>query len=168
MDHGKSPAELLMERKLRTRLPSVKYRQEKLQKRITRSNDRGKSLPELHPSSTVRVKSHKAHLGQWPVKGRVMRSSGPRSYDVELEDGRVMRRNSQHLLLTRESYQPYNGLTPNPRTVMDATLGVSTPGPPLSNELHTSPLRESTPRCESQGKTTVRRNPGEQECLRSD
>ena len=92
LDHGKSPAELLMGRKLRTRLPSVKYRQEKLQKRIT-SNDRGKSLPELHPSSTVRVKSHKAHLGQWPVKGRVMRPSGPRSYDVELEDGRVMRRN---------------------------------------------------------------------------
>ena len=144
-DHGKSSAELLMGRKLRTRLPSVKYMQEKLQKRITRSSDRGKSLPELHSSSTVRVKSHKAHLGQWPVKGRVMKYSGPRSYDVELEDGRVMRRNRQHLLLTRESYQPSNGLTPKPPSVMDATLGVITPGPPLSNELHMSPRRESTP-----------------------
>ena len=90
---GKSPAELLMGRKLRTRLPSVKYRQEKLQKRTTRSNDRGKPLPELHP----RVKYHNARQGQWPVEGRVMKSSGPRSYDVELEDGRVMRRNRQNL-----------------------------------------------------------------------
>ena len=32
LDKGKSPAELLMGRKLRTRLPSVKYRQEKLQR----------------------------------------------------------------------------------------------------------------------------------------
>ena len=148
-----------MGRKLRTRLPSVKYRQEKLQKRTTRSNDKGKSLPELHPSSTVRVKSHNARQGQWPVKGRVIRSSGPRSYDVELEDGRVMCHNRQHLLLTRKSYQPSNGLTPKPPTVMDATLDVTTPGPPLSNELHTSPRRERTPRCELQEKMTVRRNP---------
>ena len=76
-----------------------------------------------------------------------MRSSGPRSYDVELEDGRVMRRNRQHLLLTRESYQPSNGLTPKPPALMDATQVVGTPGPPLSSELHTSPRRESTPRC---------------------
>ena len=41
LEKGKSPAELLMGQKLRTRLPSVKYRQEKLQKRITRSNDKG-------------------------------------------------------------------------------------------------------------------------------
>ena len=157
LDNGKSPAELLMGRKLRTRLPSVKYRQEKLQKRTTRSNDRGKSLPELQPSSTVRVKSHNARQGRWPVKGRVMRSSGPRSYYVELEDGRVMRRNRQHLLLTRESYQPSNWLTPKPPVLMDATQVVNTPGPPLSSEFHTSPRRESTPRCESQEKTTVRR-----------
>ena len=52
LDNGKSPAELLMGRKLRTRLSSVKYRHEKLQKRTPRSNDRGKSLPELQPSST--------------------------------------------------------------------------------------------------------------------
>ena len=149
---GKSPAELLMGRKLRTRLPSVKYRQEKLQKRTTRSNDRGKPLPELHP----RVKYHNARQGQWPVEGRVMKSSGPRSYDVELEDGRVMRRNRQNLFNHRESYQRSNGLTPKPPALMDATQGVSTPGLPLSSELHTCPLRESTPRCESQGKTTVR------------
>ena len=60
LDNGKSPVELLMGQKLRTLLPSVKYRQEKLQKRTRRINDRGKSLPELQPSSTMRVKSHNA------------------------------------------------------------------------------------------------------------
>ena len=97
-----------------------------------------------------------------------MRSSGPRSYYVKLEDGRVMRRNRQHLLLTRESYQPSNGLTPKPPTLMDATQVVSTPGPPLSSEFHTSPRRESTHRCESQEKTTVRRYPEREKCIRSD
>ena len=69
---------MLMGWKPRTRLPSAKYRKEKLQKRIRRSNDRGQSLSELHPSSTVSLKSHKSRQGQWPVKARVLRSSGPR------------------------------------------------------------------------------------------
>ena len=168
LDDGKSPAELLMGRKLRTRLPSVKYRQEKLQQRTTRSNDRGKSLPELQPSSTVRVKSHNARQGRWPVKGRVMRSSGPRSYDVELEDGRVMRRNRQHLLLTRESYQPSNGLTPKLPALMDATQVVSTPGPPSSSELqrvHDLKAHPGASRKRRRPCADIRRG---KECLRSD
>ena len=61
-------------------------------------------------------------LANWPDKARVVGSSGPRSYDVELEDGRMIRRNRQHLLLTREPYKP----------VMDET-GETTPGDTNAN-----------------------------------
>ena len=122
LDKSKSPAELLPGRKVRTRLLSANYRLEKFQKRRTRCNDRGKPLPEFQLSSTVWVKSHNTRQGQWPVKARVVRSSGPQLFDVELEDGRVMCRNHQHLLLSRESSMD-SGLTPRPPTLMDASHG---------------------------------------------
>ena len=33
---------------------------------------------------------------------RVIRKSGPRSYDIETNDGRLLTRNRQHLLWTKE------------------------------------------------------------------
>ena len=98
LDCGKSPSELLFARKIRSRLP---YRCETY---IAKSppNDRGKSLTALHPNDTVRVKDPRR--GRWPVRAKVIRLSGPRSYDVLSEDGRLMRRNRQHLMTTRELF----------------------------------------------------------------
>ena len=106
LNNGKTPAELLLGRNLRTRLPSTAYRRETLQTSLPRRSDKGKPLPEPHPNATVRVKTTNRRQGKWPHKARVVRSSGPRSYDVEMEDGHMTRRNRQHLLLTREPYRP--------------------------------------------------------------
>ena len=37
----------------------------------------------------------------------MVHASGPRSYDVQCEDGHVVRRNRQLLLVTKESFQPH-------------------------------------------------------------
>ena len=39
---------------------------------------------------------------QLPDLGRVIRKSGPRSYDIETNDGRLLTCNRQHLQLTME------------------------------------------------------------------
>ena len=98
LDCGKSPSELLFGRKIRSRLP---YRCETY---IAKSppHDHGKSLMALQPNDTVRVKDPRR--GRWPVRTKVVRLSGPRSYDVLSEDGRLMRRNRQHLMSTRETF----------------------------------------------------------------
>ena len=100
LDCGKSPSELLFGRKIRSRLP---YRCETY---IAKSppHDRGKQLMALHPDDTVRVKDPRR--GRWPVRAKVVRLSGPRSYHVLSEDGRLMRRNRQHLMATREPFTP--------------------------------------------------------------
>ena len=98
LDCGTSPSELLFGRKIRSRLP---YRCETY---IAKSppHDRGISLMALQPNDTVRVKDPRR--GRWPVRAKVVRMSGPRSYDVLSEDGRLMRRNRQHLMSTRETF----------------------------------------------------------------
>ena len=53
LETGKSPAELLFGRKLRTRLP---YRSETFTRKSA-PRDRGKSLTVLKPNDTVRVKN---------------------------------------------------------------------------------------------------------------
>ena len=98
LDCGKSPAELLFGRKIRTHLP---YRCETYTRKSA-PHDRGKLL--LHPNDTVRVKDPRRR--RWSERARVVGLSGPRSYDVQCEDGRRMRRNRQHLLATRETFKP--------------------------------------------------------------
>ena len=58
----------------------------------------------LHPDDTVRVKDPRR--GRWPVRAKVVRLRGLRSYDVLSEDGRLMRRNRQHLMTTSETFTP--------------------------------------------------------------
>ena len=122
LDCGKSPSELLFGKKIRSRLP---YRCETY---IAKSppNDRGKSLTALHPNDTVRVKDPRR--GRWPVRAKVIRLSGPRSYDVLSEDGRLLRRNRQHLMTTCELFTlaptDFSGVSHNaeqPTTVPTST-----------------------------------------------
>ena len=98
LDCGNSPSEMLFGRKIRSRLP---YRCETY---ITKypPHDRGKSLMVLQPNDTIRVKDPRR--GRWPVRAKLVRLSGPRSYDVLSEDGRLMRRNRHHLMSTRETF----------------------------------------------------------------
>lgn len=62
---------------------------------------RGKLLKELQSGNTVRVHNGK----DWVLRGQIVKSVAPRSYDVVTEDGSVLRRNRLHLLETNEDFQ---------------------------------------------------------------
>ena len=110
-----SPAELLVSRKLRTRLPTPKYllkpmprptsqvRQQLLSRQRSQKNfyDRGtRPLPQLHHGEAVRIQQG----SEWkPVV--VVKHVAPRSYIVATPDGTQMRRNRVHLQQTKEAAQ---------------------------------------------------------------
>nr|XP_037291669.1 uncharacterized protein K02A2.6-like [Rhipicephalus microplus] len=103
LDEGRSPEELLQGRKLRNRLPEIRPcsgRQDFRRQSRQPKSSKGKTLPELNKDAVVRVRGD-----TWDRKARVLDKVVPRSYRVFTEDSRVLRRNRQHLLATRESFQ---------------------------------------------------------------
>ena len=106
---GKSPAEILMNRKLRDRMPNAEgYEKSKWVKPMNNEQkyfyDRGaKLLKPIGSEDTVRVKREKNAL--WKEKAKVLEQVAPRSFRVLLENGQVLRRNRQDLLKTNETFQ---------------------------------------------------------------
>lgn len=99
LEDGRTPGELLMGRRLRSRVPDFS-RTPGAQVRKHKQNDGGHCLRALRPGDIVRVASPTG----WIVKAKVLRQVAPRSYDVISEDNRVFRRNRQHLKQTQESF----------------------------------------------------------------
>ncbi|XP_075741442.1 uncharacterized protein LOC142790710 [Rhipicephalus microplus] len=101
LECGASPAELLMGRRLRTTIPDVQGNTRLEVLRRPQTDHSKRPLAHLSPGDTVRIKK-----GTWATKAKVLKSAGhPRSYTVVTENGTVLRRNRQHLLLTREPFQ---------------------------------------------------------------
>lgn len=115
LEHGASPAELLMNRKIRTTLPckhdtkrdtlnnaAIKQKRKDLQKRQKRNYDKQtKMLKVLSRNDTVRVENANC----WDKKAVVLEEVNPRSYVVRTENGQVLRRNRRSLLKTQETSQ---------------------------------------------------------------
>ena len=113
---GLSPASKLMNRELITRLSSMKPSvsntnnhdtrmklQAKKKKQKEFYDRKAKDLPTIPTGSTVRLHDGKV----WKKKAKVIsKSRMPRSYNVETESGKVLRRNRQHLLATKEPFVP--------------------------------------------------------------
>jgi hypothetical protein len=97
-----TPAQRLFQRRTRTLLP-MKHSQLKPQVQKDVYNRSAKDLRSLKPGETVRVQSIRPHKKEWQ-KGIVQKTSGIRSYDVELEDGTKLRRNRKFLRPTPESF----------------------------------------------------------------
>ena len=141
-----SPAELLMERKLRTRLPTVKsllepktrpmsqVRQKLLlrQQRQKAYYDRGtRPLPTLREGESVRMQQGR----EWTPAVVVKQHQAPRSYIIATPDGTQIRRNRVHLQSTKEEPPPAMGPTweltndePSPPILPPADIGVETKG----------------------------------------
>ncbi|XP_047988852.1 uncharacterized protein K02A2.6-like isoform X1 [Leguminivora glycinivorella] len=119
-----SPAQLLMGRRLRTRLPGTddslkpetvdhatikKIRQQKTTK-IKEYYDRGtRSLPQLRPDESVRMRDNKV----WVPAKVVGVARGDRSYWLTTENGRTYRRNRAQILQRNEdSDEEYEDATP--------------------------------------------------------
>ncbi len=100
LECGKSPAELLMNRKLRTRFPSAEHLLEKKercpinQRRLQAYNRTTKPLCRLVQDDVVRIKCD----GQRVSVAKVIKETAPRSYEVLTEYGNTLRRNRCHLL----------------------------------------------------------------------
>ncbi|KAL3980052.1 solute carrier family 39 (zinc transporter), member 14 [Sarotherodon galilaeus] len=107
-----SPAQRLLSRRTRTLLPigdrllQPKVTDNKLalmknRERQTKYYNRtAKDMDTLNPGDLVRVQPFEPHT-LW-TKARVCNTLGNRSYDVELDNGRVLRRNRRHLRRAEE------------------------------------------------------------------
>ena len=122
LECGRSPAELIMGRKLRTRLPSVRILRESIDctqngsvtvdgkrpsgSQLASYNKGTRSLKPLVTGQTVRVRN-KGFKSGWSDKGQVVQSEGPgpRSYIVRTERGATLRRNRSDLLSTPEEFR---------------------------------------------------------------
>uniref|UniRef100_A0A3Q2DFB3 Integrase catalytic domain-containing protein n=1 Tax=Cyprinodon variegatus TaxID=28743 RepID=A0A3Q2DFB3_CYPVA len=118
-----SPAELLMNRKLRTTLPS--YSNHTTQKKHGKLNNKlkeqkmtqkrfydvsAKPLSPLTNNDTVRIQD----ADGWHVKGTVVNETAPRSFAVRTEDGQMLRRNRRSLLKTPHITSEYTNATSAP------------------------------------------------------
>ncbi|XP_039890321.1 uncharacterized protein K02A2.6-like [Simochromis diagramma] len=101
---GLSPAELVMNRKLSTTLPSCvkptthskvcqRFRHLKM-KQKSFYDRRAKQLRPLAVKDTVRVEDQNG----WNTKATVLEEVAPRSFNVRTEDGQIIRRNRRSLL----------------------------------------------------------------------
>ncbi|KAG0410747.1 hypothetical protein HPB47_012123 [Ixodes persulcatus] len=92
LEDGRSPAELLMGRELRTLLPDFTA--------IVHNETKGRQLAPLQQGDIVRILNN----GRWEREAQVQGSVAPRSCTVLTEDGRILRRNRQHLQKTPEGF----------------------------------------------------------------
>lgn len=102
-----SPAQLLYNRSLRTKVPCMDRQpagpaRQKLQQRQQKQsfyfNRHARPLRPLNPGDAVRV----CNGNQWEAARVVGPHACPRSYDIVTENGSDLRRNRRHLILTRE------------------------------------------------------------------
>eukprot|EP00057_Strongylocentrotus_purpuratus_P012550 XP_011667024.1 PREDICTED: uncharacterized protein K02A2.6-like [Strongylocentrotus purpuratus] len=110
LECGKSPAELLYNRRLRSNLPMVdklldpqhinpqQVRERKEGQKVKqkeRYDKHARDLPELNIGQTVRLQN--MHNNRWSQSGIVKVKLPNRSYLVETEYGEIRRRNRRHL-----------------------------------------------------------------------
>ena len=92
---GISPAEMLMGRRPRSKLdllyPTIPSKVERQQERQKSCHDRSPVLRAFSVTDTVFVKNFSGVPPRW-LPGKVLRVTGPLSYEVELLDGHIVRR----------------------------------------------------------------------------
>ncbi|XP_042143533.1 uncharacterized protein LOC120847513 [Ixodes scapularis] len=101
LEDDRCPSELLMGRRIRSRLPDFTPAVPKPARKHTQDNTKGCFLKPLREGYVVRLRDK----GQWVTKGQVLRNVAPRSSLVVTEDGREYRRNREHQRPTNEDLQ---------------------------------------------------------------
>jgi len=154
LECGKSPAELLMNRSLRTRLPRTEdllYENAAPSHRNAANYDRtAKDLKPLQKGDTVRIRRSQ----QWEPMAKVLKETDtPRSYIVQTESGSMFKRNRKHLLKTGEKFP---GVLEDRFETLDMApippIQVQSPPPTQTAVTNTTTLRAAT----TPNKQTVR------------
>ncbi|CAC5417870.1 unnamed protein product [Mytilus coruscus] len=110
-----SSAQLLMNRRLRTTIPTIKNRlkpkcgnlkntQRKMKQQkmnqIQYYDKSSKPLPELQPNDTIPFQHNPK--GKWDQETVVRNNNTPNSYVIETPEGQIFKQNRKHLLKTKE------------------------------------------------------------------
>ena len=117
-DSDNSPAELLFNRRLRTKLPvpvgklvptfadETRPQLVERQRKYKTVHDRhARDLPALKPGDVVRGDVVRVHQKSQLIPGEVVAPhQSPRSYVVKTEGGSTLRRNRRHLIKTKETH----------------------------------------------------------------
>uniref|UniRef100_A0A3Q2FT90 Integrase catalytic domain-containing protein n=1 Tax=Cyprinodon variegatus TaxID=28743 RepID=A0A3Q2FT90_CYPVA len=151
---GFSPAELLMNRKIRTTLPSYDSNEQsakkssKLEYKLRKQKVKQKSyydrstkiLPPLSYKDPVRIEDDEG----WNTKATILQEVAPRSFEVKTEDGQVLRRNRRSLLKTplEPVVESSEVSKDSQSSIMTETPTTETPCDSLGNNLPV--LRRST------------------------
>ena len=106
---GKSPAELLMGRKLRDNIPSIETDRRGITRDLVREREEQKRYFDQKSASKRNVTaSSQFRINQrvvvqnpqnrtWTLKGRIIEDAGHRSYKIKMENGNILRRNSRFI-----------------------------------------------------------------------
>ena len=97
---GVAPCELLMKRRLRSRLdllhPELSTRVESQQEKQADAHNNSQPLRSFDVHAKVYVKNHTGTTPRW-LAGVVTKVTGPLSYVVRLQDGKIVRRHVDHI-----------------------------------------------------------------------
>ena len=97
---GVAPCELLMKRRLRSRFdllhPEVSKKVESQQKKQVEFHDNSRPLRSFKVNDKVYAKNLINNTPKW-IAGTVTKVTGPLSYVIQLEDGRIVRRHVDHV-----------------------------------------------------------------------
>ena len=100
-----TPAELQMDRKLRTRLDALRYETKQkveLKQEQQKFNFTGNRKKEFSESDLVMAKEYKNNDWQWS-EGKVIEKLGPVTYNVKTEDDRIWKRHVDQLTTRKEN-----------------------------------------------------------------
>ena len=114
---GVAPCELLMKRRLRSRFdllhPEVSKKVENQQKKQVESHDNSRPLRSFKVNEKVYAKNLISNTPKW-IAGTVTKVTGPLSYVIQLEDGRIVRRHVDHVKKRTIIPEVSTDLTPEP------------------------------------------------------
>ena len=154
LDCGKSPAQLLMQRRIKTSLPvshsllktendseivDMKIKQkEKLKEQFDKHSQ---LVPSFKPGTLVSLLN--SRTGRWDTTASVIKEISPRSYIVETSEGVRYRRNSRHLKpmsepelykIKEQLWKIYSNSDPDSRANSGNMSGINGHQPPELND----------------------------------
>ena len=147
---GVSPAELLMKRKLRTKLdlivPSTASLVRQKQEHKKQTHDHHAKHRDFEANDPVFIKNFSSPKS-WQ-KGTVVQTTGPVSALVKLPDGRVVRRHQDHMRRSHSQDSTKSNpeiLVPGVVSKADCTTDATPPSDPTKPVMSSADAQEATP-----------------------